>query len=384
MLTRDDAQQRDDVDPLACWRSEFLVADESLVYLDGNSLGMAPRRTLARLTELIGEEWAGGLVRSWDHWIDLPRAVGARLAPLIGAAADEVIVHDSTTVNLHQLVAAACGLRPERTVISVGADDFPTDRYVAAGVAAARGMTVRAGHDRLDDVAVVVRSLVDYRTGALADLDAETERVRRSGALLVWDLSHAVGAVEVDLGSAGADFAVGCTYKYLNGGPGSPAFSFVRAELQPLVHQPIWGWFAQTDQFAMGPRFTPQLDMRRLLLGTPSVLALAAAEQGIAVTAEAGIAAIAAKGRALTSFALELCDQFGLQSPTPRDPRRRGAHIAVSDPHARKLVSMLSDHGVIADYREPDIVRIGCSPLTTRFVDVYDGLSRLAGLKPHS
>ena len=380
MATRGEALALDVADPLAAWRDEFVIADPAVVYLDGNSLGMMPKRTVDRLDRVMRDEWATGLIRSWDHWIDLPQRVGDRLTPLIGAHAGEVVVHDSTTVNIYQLVDAACALNPERSVIAIAPGDFPTDRYVVAGIAAARGLQVRDDFDRLDDVAVMVRSVVDYRTAEVADVAGETARAGAAGAIVLWDLSHAAGAVAVDLGAAGVQLAVGCTYKYLNGGPGSPAFSFVARDLQATLPQPIWGWFAQVEQFEMGPTFQPLPDIRRLLLGTPSILALAAADEGIAVTAEAGIEAVVAKARALTGFALELCDHFGLASSTPRDPIRRGGHVAVHHPDAGRLVAELAGRGVITDFRGPDIVRIGCSPLTTRFVDVFDGLTRLHDL----
>jgi kynureninase len=380
VATRGEALALDVADPLAAWRDEFVIADPAVVYLDGNSLGMMPKRTVDRLDRVMRDEWATGLIRSWDHWIDLPQRVGDRLTPLIGAHAGEVVVHDSTTVNIYQLVDAACALNPERSVIAIAPGDFPTDRYVVAGIAAARGLQVRDDFDRLDDVAVMVRSVVDYRTAEVADVAGETARAGAAGAIVLWDLSHAAGAVAVDLGAAGVQLAVGCTYKYLNGGPGSPAFSFVARDLQATLPQPIWGWFAQAEQFEMGPTFQPLPDIRRLLLGTPSILALAAADEGIAVTAEAGIEAVVAKARALTGFALELCDHFGLASSTPRDPIRRGGHVAVHHPDAGRLVAELAGRGVITDFRGPDIVRIGCSPLTTRFVDVFDGLTRLHDL----
>ena len=232
--------------------------------------------------------------------------------------------------------------------------------------------------DHLGDVAVVVRSAVDYRTAEVADVAGETARAGAAGAMVVWDLSHAAGVLAVDLGAAGAQLAVGCTYKYLNGGPGAPAFSYVARELHETLPQPIWGWFAQADQFAMGPTFMPQPDIRRVLLGTPSILALAAADEGIGVTIEAGIEMVAAKAQALTGFGLELCDQLGLRSSTPRDAARRGGHIAVHHPNAMHLVADLAQHGVITDFRDPDIVRLGCSPLTTRFTDVFDGLAAVA------
>jgi kynureninase len=380
MLTRDDAVALDAADPLRRWRDEFVAPDPFLVYLDGNSLGRMPHRTMSRLLSVLNDEWMTGLVRSWDHWVDLPVRVGDRLAPLIGAAPGEVVVHDSTTVNLYQLVEAACALRPDRRVIAISSDDFPTDRYVVAGIAQARGLQVRDNFDELGDVAVMVRSVVDYRTAEVADVAAETARASASGTIALWDLSHAVGLLAIDLGAAGVELAVGCTYKYLNGGPGSPAFSYVARHLQTTLPQPIWGWFAQAEQFEMGPTFTPQPDIRRLLLGTPSILALAAAEEGIAVTVEAGIEAIAAKARDLTGFGLKLCAQLGLQSSTPLDPARRGGHIAVNHPDARRLVDALASRRVITDFRDPDIVRIGCSPLTTRFTDIFDGLTALASL----
>jgi kynureninase len=380
MLSRDDALQLDRDDPLSAWRGEFAIPDQSLIYLDGNSLGMTPRRTIARLGQVLSDEWAGGLIRSWSHWVDLPRQVGDRLAPLIGAAPGEVIVHDSTTVNLYQLVDAACALQPDRRAIAISATEFPTDRYVATGIAAARGLDVRDNFDRLDDVAVMVRSVVDYRTAEIADITGETARAASAGAIALWDLSHAAGVLAVDLAAAGVQLAVGCTYKYLNGGPGAPAFSYVAAAVQPTLPQPIWGWFAQTDQFDMGSPFVPQSDIRRLLLGTPSILALAAADEGIGLAVETGIETIQVKARALTGFGLELVDELGLQSSTPRQPARRGGHIAVHHPDARRLVTELAAGGVLTDYRGPDIVRVGCSPLTTRFADVFDGLAALANL----
>ncbi|MEP7045915.1 MAG: aminotransferase class V-fold PLP-dependent enzyme [Ilumatobacteraceae bacterium] len=380
MLTREDALALDEADPLRAWRDEFVIPDASLVYLDGNSLGMTPRRTVARLQRVLRDEWAAGLIRSWVGWLDMPQRVGDRLAPLIGAAPGEVVVHDSTTVNLYQLVDAACSLRPDRPAIAVSRTDFPTDRYVVDGISRARGLQVRGDFGDLDDVAVMVRSAVDYRTAEVVDVVAETARATAAGAIALWDLSHAAGVLAIDLGAAGVQLAVGCTYKYLNGGPGSPAFSYVARSLQATLPQPIWGWFAQADQFRMGPEFSAHGDIRSVLLGTPSILALAAAEEGICLTAEAGIEAIAAKAQSLTEFALELCDQLDLRSSTPRDPVRRGGHVAVHHRHAEKLVAALAAGNVITDFRDPDIVRIGCSPLTTRFSDVFTALTALTAL----
>ena len=378
MISRATALDLDARDPLASFRDRFHIPNPAVVYLDGNSLGMPPRRTLERLTEVYQHDWATGLIRSWDHWIDLPQRVGDLLAPLIGARAGEVVVHDTTTMNVYQLVHAALALRPHRRIIAISPHDFPTDRYVVDGIAHSTGHLVRHDLEHLDDVAVVVRSVIDYRTAELVDVAAETARATDAGALVVWDLSHAVGAIDIDLHACGAQLAVGCTYKFLNGGPGAPAFSFVDRALHTEIEQPIWGWFATKDQFAMGPRFEPRDDIARLLLGTPSILALTAAEVGISLSAEAGMPAIHAKGTALTAFTLDLCDQLGLQSPTPRDPSRRGNHVAITHPRARDVVRDLATRDVLFDFREPDIIRAGCSPLTTRFVDVYDGLTAVA------
>jgi kynureninase len=238
-LTRADAEALDASDPLARWRDEFVVGDPTLVYLDGNSLGRAPRRTIERMRAVIEQEWAADLIRSWEHWVELPQRVGDELAPVIGALPGEVVVHDSTSVNLYQLVHAACALRPDRSVLAVDTGDFPSDRYVVDGVAEATGRRVRSTTDRLDDVAVVVRSAVDYRTAEAVDVAAETARIHAAGALVVWDLSHAAGVLKVDLRRAGVQLAVGCTYKFLNGGPGSPGFSYVASELVGQVRQPI-------------------------------------------------------------------------------------------------------------------------------------------------
>jgi kynureninase len=253
---------------------------------------------------------------------------------------------------------------------------------VVEGIAVEKGLEVRDLAPDLDlsDVAVVVRSVVDYRSAARADVAAFTSRARERGALVLWDLSHTAGAVEFDVHALGVDLAVGCTYKFLNGGPGAPAFTFVRAELQKDAHQPIHGWFAQKDQFEMERGFDPHDDIRRVLLGTPHVLSLIAAEEGIALSARAGMANIAAKGRALTEFALDVCDHFGLGTSTPRDSDRRGCHVAVHVSDARERLKRLADRGVIADMRPPDILRFGMSPLTTRFTDVWDGLQRTAEL----
>ncbi|MEY4362000.1 MAG: hypothetical protein RL391_1306 [Actinomycetota bacterium] len=379
MTSRSDAQDLDARDSLASYRNEFHIPDPELIYLDGNSLGRTPKRTIERLKQVVETEWAGDLILSWDHWLDLPRRIGDRMSAIIGSRPGEVVVHDSTTLNLYQAVHIALGLRADRKVLVVAEDEFPTDRYVVEGIAADHGLSVRAlaPDMNLDDVAVIVRSVIDYRTAEIADVKAFTDRAREAGALVIWDLSHTAGAIEFDVHSMGVELAVGCTYKYLNGGPGAPAFTFITRDLQPMAEQPIRGWFAQKDQFAMERPFEPHDDIRRVLLGTPNILSLVAAEEGIALSARAGMKAIDAKGRALTEFGLQVCDHFGLRTSTPRDPQRRGHHLAVHHPDAKQLLGELADNKVIADSRPPEILRLGLSPLTTRFTDVWDGLQIL-------
>lgn len=358
-------------DPLASWRSEFQIADPELVYLDGNSLGMPPKRTLERVDAVMRGNWAEGLISSWAHWLDLPQRVGDQLAPVLGARDGEVVVHDSTTINLYQLVRTALRLRPDRSVIAVDPGDFPTDRYVVDSIARADGLTVRPGFDELDDVAVVVRSMIDYRSAEITDIAAETARAREAGAMVVWDLSHAAGLHPIGLRDAGAELAVGCTYKFLNGGPGAPAFTYVAGELIERIDEPFHGWFAQTNQFEMGDEFDPRPDIGRILAGTPGILGLVAAQAGIEVSAEAGIDGIRAKSIELGRFALVCADRLGLASSTPRDDDRRGGHVCINHPTAERITKHLAEHDkVLVDFREPDVIRLGLSPLTTRFSDV--------------
>jgi kynureninase len=398
-LTRGAARALDDADPLAAFRHRFTGTEDDgtdrLIYLDGNSLGRLPRETPAALARVVEREWGQGLVGSWARWIGEATRLGDALAAgLLGAGPGEVLVGDSTTVNLYKLLVAGARARPGRDVLVCTADDFPTDRYVVAGVAEARGMTVRelpadidGGLDpavlaaALDEwVAVVVLSLVAYRSGALADLAAITRLVHDAGALVLWDLSHAAGAVPVDLASNGADLAVGCTYKYLNGGPGAPAFLYVRRELQEQLRQPIWGWFGQRDQFAMGPAYDPVPGIERFAVGSPPVLATAAVEVGARLVAEAGVGRLAAKGRALGELVVALADAWlaphGVALASPRDPARRGCHVTLAHPHAWQLTQALVDRGVVPDFRTPDRVRLGPAPLYTRYVDVWDAMSR--------
>ncbi|GAA1895097.1 kynureninase [Asanoa iriomotensis] len=388
------ARRLDAEDPLAAFRDEFVIAEPDLVYLDGNSLGRLPKATRERLHAAIDQEWGVDLVRGWDRWIGLAREVGDLLAGgVVEAAPGEVVLGDSTSVNLYKLAVAACDARPGRRVVVTDDDNFPTDRYVLEGVAAARGMTLRvipsgldtgvtlaAVRDALDDdVALVSLSHVAYRSGAIADLPGITAAVHEAGALMLWDLCHSAGAVPAPLRSAGVDLAVGCTYKHLNGGPGAPAFLYVRQDLQAELRQPIWGWFGQRDQFAMGPAYDPAPSVDRFLVGTPPVLGGYGARCGIELSAAAGIERIFAKGTALGDFAIELYDEWlaphGFTLASPRSGR--GAHVTLHHPAAWQISQALRDASVIPDYRTPDRLRLGFAPLYTRFEEVHEGFQRL-------
>ncbi len=389
------AASLDEADPLAHLRDRFAIPDPDLVYLDGNSLGRLPLATRARLGQVIDEEWGRGLVRSWDQWIGLPQRVGDLMAEhLLGARPGEVALSDCTTVNLYKLAVAALDAGPEGGAIITDDDNFPTDRYVLQGIAEREGRELRLLHTDPDEgldmdrlaaaleagaVALVSLSHVAYRSGALADMVAVTELVHRAGALVLWDLCHAVGAVPIDLMAAGADLAVGCTYKYVDGGPGAPAFLYVRRELQAELRQPIWGWFGQEDQFEMGPRYRPRAGIERFLTGTPPVPLLAAVEEGVALLAEAGIEALRAKGVALTEYLIGLYEAWlrplGFSLASPRDPARRGSHVTLHHPLAGLIVQGMAARGVVADLRAPERVRLGPSPLSTSFGEVHRGMT---------
>jgi kynureninase len=391
--SRAHAEKLDAADPLAGFRERFIWDDPDLVYLDGNSLGRLPRATAERLADVVRCEWGAGLIRSWEHWVDLPRRAGDLLGEhLLGAAPGQVAVSDSTTVNLYKLACAALDARPDRRVIVTDDDNFPTDRYVLAGIAAQRGYELRMVHTDLDlgideaalgaavddRTALVSLSHVAYRSGALADMSRITELVHDAGALVLWDLCHSAGSVPVELDAAGADLAVGCSYKYLNAGPGAPAFLYVRRELQDRLRQPIWGWFGQRDLFAMGPGYDPLPDIGRFLTGTPAVTGIVAVEEGARVLAEAGIGRLRVKGVALTEYLIALADDWlaplGCALASPRDPARRGSHVALRHPAASELTEALAAVGVIADYRVPGRLRLGPAPVTARFTDVWDAL----------
>ena len=392
------ARALDAADPLRSFRSRFSMPDPQLIYLDGNSLGRPPLAAIEAVARVASREWAGELIRGWDHWLDAPSRIGDQLARLIGAEAGEVLVTDSTTVNLFRLASAALDARPERRAIAISRSEFPTDRYVVEGLAAARTLEIRwldeneiegVGLEDVkrvvdEDLAMIVLSHVNYRSAAIADLPRITDLARTNGTLIVWDLSHSAGAVPVDLAANGVDLAIGCTYKYLNGGPGAPAYLYVRRELQDQLRPPIQGWFAQAGQFEMGPRFDRQDGIAGWLVGTPGIIALAAAEVGIALSAEAGIGPIQDKGRALTAYAVELLEAWlvplGCSLGSPRDPARRGNHVSVIHPEARRVTTDLISRGVIPDFRAPNSIRLGLSPLTTSFEDIHQGIEAIRDL----
>ncbi|MCD9198430.1 kynureninase [Aeromicrobium wangtongii] len=386
----------DSADPLASFRDRFVIDDDLVAYLDGNSLGRLPVATLDRLTTFVRQEWGSRLIRGWSEgWVDLPVTVGDELGrELLGAADGQTVIADSTSVCIHKLLHAAAGLRADRDEIIIDATNFPTDRYLVEAVAEARGMTVRRLEpDLVENVttevlagalgertAVVLLSHVDYRSGTLLDLPAITDAVHAAGAVVIWDLCHSAGVVPIELDSAGVDFAVGCTYKYVNAGPGAPAFAYVAARHLAQAEQPIPGWWSAADLFAMSDTYEASPTVRRMLSGTPPVAAILAVQEGVRLIAEAGIGPIRDKSVALTTYLIEQLDAAGLEIVTPRDPHRRGSHVTVRHPRAREIAAEMLERGVVPDFREPDLIRLGLSPLTTSYVEVAAGVAVLAEL----
>jgi kynureninase len=400
------AADLDATDPLAPLRERFLPAPGVVAYLDGNSLGRPVADAANRLGEFVHHAWGQRLIRGWTEdgpdgpWMDWPGRVGDRVAALaLGAAAGQTVLGDSTTVLLYKLaraaVDAAVAADPARRVIVAFADDFPTDRYVVEGIAHERGGTVRwLSADIAEgvtpgqvaeavgpDTALVLLSHVAYRSGWLADAPAIAAATHTAGAYLLLDLCHSAGSVPLALDEWRIDIAVGCTYKFLNGGPGSPAFAYLRHGLQDVLRQPIQGWMGRSEPFTMGPGYVPASGVRHLVSGTPPILAAVPLLASLDLLEEAGIAAVRAKSIALTEFALELADAWltphGVQVISPRDARQRGGHITIRRPGFRHTVDELWARGVLPDYREPDAIRIGPAPLSTSFTELHDGLAVL-------
>ena len=388
-LTRADAAAMDDADPLAPVRDEF-VLPEGVVYLDGNSLGALPRRAKERVRDVVAGEWGEGLVTSWNEagWIDLPARVAAAIAGLVGAAPSEVAVADSTSVNVFKLLAGALRLRAGRRVIVSEGDNFPTDLYVAQGLASLLGDVELRLVSRpdlataLDErAAVLLLTHVDFRTGEVHDMARLTRAAHDAGALAMWDLSHSAGALPVDLDGCGADLAVGCGYKYLNGGPGAPAFAYVASALHESFETPLTGWMGHAAPFAFDTAYTPAPGIARLHCGTPPILSLAALECGVETVARAGIGRLRQKSVAMTELFVRLVEQecaaLGFELASPREPERRGSQVSLRHPEGYAIARALIARGVIGDFRAPDILRFGFAPAYLRFVDVFDAVAAL-------
>ncbi len=377
-MTLATAEALDAVDPLAHYRGQF-AQPEGVIYLDGNSLGQLPLATVAATHELVTQAWGERLIRSWNEgWIDAPQRVGAMVAPLIGADANEVIAADSTSVNLYKLIVAALRIDPSRNVVLSEAGNFPTDLHVAEGaVAAVPGAQLRVvergdlAGALGDDTALLMLTHVHYKTAERFDMATWTKAAQDAGALMCWDLSHSVGAVAVELNAAGADMAVGCGYKYLNGGPGAPAFLYVAKRWQDRLHNPLSGWMGHAAPFEFADGYEAAPGMKRWLTGTPSVLGLCALESGLALWDGIDLSQIEAKSAALWNIFHAAGIAAGLECITPTDPVERGSHISFRHPHAYEIVQAMIARGVIGDFRDPDILRFGLTPMTLSHVDVW-------------
>jgi len=385
-LTREDALALDAADELAGVRGRF-VLPEGEIYLDGNSLGALPRATAERLRHVVEAEWGRDLIRSWNTagWIDLPQRVGDKIGRLVGAAAGEVVVADSTSVNLFKALSAALRLRPDRRVIVTERGNFPTDLYVAQGVIeqlggrhALRMVERDAVAEAIGpDTAVVMLTHVDYRTGAVHDMAGVTAEAQGQGALMLWDLAHSAGAMPVDLDGCGADLAVGCGYKYLNGGPGAPAFLYVARRYQEAFCQPLTGWMGHAAPFAFGTAYRPAEGIRRALCGTPPVLSLAALEAGVDELLAVDLHAVRRKSLAMTGLFRRLVAGMGLELAGPEDPAACGSQVSLRHPQGYAIVQALIARGIVGDFRAPDILRFGFAPLYLRFADVWDAAAAL-------
>ena len=400
-LTRDDVAALDATDALAARRERFALP-EGVIYLDGNSLGALPRATADHVARVVREEWGQGLIRSWNDtgndtgngagngagWIDLPQRVGDKIGRLIGAAPGQVVVADSTSVNLFKALAAAVRMRPGRPVVLSERGNFPTDLYIVQGLAELLGGIELRLVEREEvagaidgRTAVVVLTHVDYRTGAMHDMAAVTAAAHAAGALALWDLAHSAGAVPVDLDGCGADLAVGCGYKYLNGGPGAPAFLYVAKRHQEAFRQPLTGWMGHAAPFAFGTDYRPAAGIRRALCGTPAVLAVAALEAGVDELLAVDMAELRRKSVAMTGLFRRLiaqeCAGYGLEPVGPIEAERCGSQVSVRHPQGYAVMQALISRGVIGDFRAPDIMRFGFAPLYLRFTDVWDAVAIL-------
>lgn len=389
-LARADLLALDAADPLAPAREQFTLPD-GIIYLDGNSLGALPRATPKRLAEAALDEWGRDLIRSWNAhgWIDLPRRIGDKIARVIGAGPGEVVVADSTSINLFKVLAAALNLNPGRRVILSERDNFPTDLYMAQGLTTLLGgryeLRLVDGDEIAgaigEDTAVVMLTHVNYKSGAMHDMAAITSAAHARGALMLWDLAHSAGAVPVDLNGCGADFAVGCGYKYLNGGPGAPAFVWVNKTHQERFVQPLSGWLGHASPFAFETDYRPAAGVARYVCGTPPVLSMIALECGVDMFQDLDLAALRRKSMALTDLFIRLveqeCDGFGLSLLSPRAAERRGSQVSLRHAEGYPIMQALIARGIIGDFRAPDILRFGFAPLYVRFADLWDAVAAL-------
>jgi kynureninase len=386
--SRDECVALDAADPLAALRAEFDLPD-GVVYLDGNSLGALPRRTMAGVARMVEQEWGQGLIRSWNgaDWYPMPHTLGERVAPLIGAAPGQTVICDSTSVNIFKVLISALRLRPDRKILVSELESFPTDLYITEGVCeliegAEQRLIGRDGQDLeelLDsDVAAVLLTHVDYRTGRKHDMAAVTELVHRHGALMIWDLCHSVGALPLELDACDVDFAVGCTYKYLNGGPGSPAFLYAATRHQDAVSQPLLGWSGHADPFAFVPGYTPVPGVGRFLAGTPPMLSFAGLLASLELWEGVDLHQVRTKSLALAELAIARGDLLGLDLATPREAELRGSHVTFRHPDGYAIVQALIERGVIGDFRTPDHMRFGLTPLYTTYCDVWDAMDAMA------
>ena len=402
---REYALELDKKDPLAHFKSQFVISDPTMCYLDGNSLGRLPKATVTAINDFMTKEWGPEVVTGWSHWVDEAQPTGDLLGEAaLGAAAGQVLVCDTTSVNFYQLCLAAIHARPGRKTIITDAANFPTDRYILDGIAQQFGLNLVminnedpaiAQHERIttevlapylnDDVALVTLEVIQYRSGARTDLKSITDQVRAIGALVVWDASHAVGAIELNLDANGVDLCVGCTYKYGNSGPGAPAWLYVSKRVQSELQVPIQGWFAQDAQFEMGPVFERSQTIRGFQIASPSLMGIRCVQTAFSMIKEAGIDAIAHKAAVGTAMMIELYDAWlaplGIELNTSRDAKERGGHISLVHPDAAQIcVALRTISNVIPDYRTPNSIRLAISPLPTSYVEIWDGLERMRDL----
>ena len=402
---REYALELDKNDPLAHFKSQFVITDPEMCYLDGNSLGRLPKATITSINDFMNKEWGPEVVTGWSHWVDEAQPTGDLLGEAaLGAAPGQVLVCDTTSVNFYQLCLAAIHARPGRKTIITDAANFPTDRYILDGIAKQFGLklviidnedSAIAQHERVttevlapylnDDVALVTLEVIQYRSGARTDLKSITDQVRAIGGLVVWDASHAVGAIELNLDANGVDLCVGCTYKYGNSGPGSPAWLYVSKRIQKELQVPIQGWFAQDAQFEMGPVFERSQTIRGFQIASPSLMGIRCVQSAFSMIKEAGIDAIAHKAAVGTQMMIELYDEWlsplGIELNTSRDPKERGGHISLVHPDAAQIcVALRTMTNVIPDYRTPNASRLAIAPLPTSYVEIWDGFERLRDL----